>query len=229
MRSEEHSNARNSRIDLLPVVTLVLWLLCVLVWLINRCITSAPPAAAPAATKPTDVALVDVSLTDASPAVEQTSEAVPSAPAAPQPVLPAMPPLPAVTPMSPAIAFAVPVEGPVRIVAAAQAVVRPKPAAPAHPQISGPVYTQIYYGKGEGNQPKPDYPYECQSAGQTGTVVVEFVVGDDGSVTSATVAKPCEWPLLNQAAERSIRDNWTYPPGPIRHYRVNIVYAPKPN
>jgi protein TonB len=225
MHSDANSNADSGRIDLLPVVTLVLWLMCLFVWLIDRFITSAPPAVPSPATKPTDVALVDVSLTDSSASLMQTSEATPMTPDTPSPILPAMPPLPAVTPISPAIAFAVPVEGPVRIVNAARAVVQKQPAGPHN---TGPVYTQIYYGKGEGRQPRPDYPIECQVAGQTGTVVVEFVVGQDGSVTSANVSKPSQWPLLNQAAERSIRETWTYPPGPIRHYRVNIVYAPKP-
>jgi TonB family protein len=228
MRSNANSNADSGRIDLLPVVTLVLWLMCLLVGLIDHFITSTPPAAPPPATKPTEAALVDVSLNDSSASLAQSSEATPMTLDTPAPILPAMPPLPAVTPVSPAIAFAVPVEGPVRIVAAAQAVVQPRPRQPAAPQNTGPVYTQIYYGKGEGNQPKPEYPYECQIAGQTGTVVVEFVVAQDGTIASATVAKPCQWPLLNQAAERSIRENWTYSSGPVRHYRINIVYAQKP-
>ena len=207
------SDSDSSRIDMLPVVTLVLWSTCAAVWLIDHFVSAAPPLPPTPSTKPTEATFVDVSLTDSSPA--PVAQLVPMAPDAPS-----LPPLPAVVPMNRAIAFAVPTPGPVRLVPRSQAIVQPR--------TDGQTYRQIFFGRGEGNQPKPNYPYEAQEAGQTGTVVVEFTVGTDGSVASAHVSTPCPWPLLNQAAERSIHETWTYPPGPIRHYRVNIVYAQKP-
>ena len=42
----------------------------------------------------------------------------------------------------------------------------------------------------------------------------------DGSVTSAQLAPGCRWPLLNEAAVRTIRDRWRFGPGPVRYYEV---------
>jgi TonB family protein len=121
--------------------------------------------------------------------------------------------------MTPAIAFAVPVQGPVHVVA--------KAMTPAPPTVTGPVYQQITYGRGEGAQPPPEYPIESAVAGQTGTVVVRYRVAEDGKVTSTEIAKPCKWPLLNQAAARSIRETWSYPAGPVRYFEIKIIYQNK--
>jgi TonB family protein len=212
-----HSRSEENRLDLLPVATLVMWLGCLAVGLMGYCFILAPPAPPVLPMKPTEAALVKVSLLNSS-AVADSAEPPPPD------QLPPLPPLPVATPVTPEIPFAVLVPGPVRIVPKAAAVLQPQTTGE---HIAGPVYKEIFYGKGEGSQPAPEYPLECQLAGEGGTVIVQFDVAENGSVSSATVSKPCQWPLLNQAAARSIRETWIYPAGPVRHYFVKIVYVPK--
>jgi protein TonB len=125
--------------------------------------------------------------------------------------------LPVVAAPSPAIPFALPVEGLVRIGSAAEAI----PSAPTS------VVQRLTFGEGEGKQPQPEYPIEAQLAGQEGTVVVRFTIGPDGRVSDARAISPCNWPLLNQAAVRSVRDTWRFSPGPVRLREVSIQYQSK--
>lgn len=70
-----------------------------------------------------------------------------------------------------------------------------------------------------GRMPAPSYPAAARRGNQTGTVVVEFVVGETGSVISAYAKRPCPWPLLNDAAVKAVR-RWKFPPGRVsKHYR----------
>ncbi len=161
-------------------------------------------------------------------------------PAAPPPLAP--PDAPAFTPVaapSAAIAFAVPVAGPTRVVVVAKAAptrltgsphgspgatgttVAAKPSAlPAGPQAQ-----TLVMGQGEGNQQAPDYPREALRRRQEGTVVVRFEVGEQGEVLAAEVAKPCDFPLLNQAALRTVKRSWHFPAGPKRLYQVSIKFV----
>ncbi|MBL9168882.1 MAG: TonB family protein [Verrucomicrobiales bacterium] len=178
--------------------------------------------------------------------VELTTEPLPSPelPASPPPA--AMPPtLPqksmpvpapaaiAVAEPSPAIAFPIPVEGPVRVVNAAQAsLVRQAPvvtptATPAVP-VSVPAVQQLQYGQGEGRQPAPEYPMTARRQGQQGTVGVRFTVGPDGHVVAAEAIRPAPWPILTQAALRTVRDRWKFRPGPLRLYEVSIRFELAP-
>jgi TonB family protein len=206
------------RVDLLPVVSLVLWLTCLIIGLVGNYVRLARPAKPVAAPKPTEATLVNVSLSKQSSVAEAPVDSPP--PVADTPPIPDAPPAPQVVAISPAIAFAVPVQGPVQIV--------PRAMSPAPPKLASTVYKQITYGSGEGAQPKPEYPDEAALAGQEGTVVVRYRVAEDGSITSAEVSKPCPWPLLNQAAARSIRETWTYPAGSVRYYEISITYRSKP-
>jgi TonB family protein len=94
-----------------------------------------------------------------------------------------------------------------------------KPAA-----APAPAMTQLTYGVGAGAQPAPDYPREAALAGEEGVVVVEFTVDENGNVPTADVATACRWPILNEAAVRSIRDTWNFGPGPKRAYEISITY-----
>jgi TonB family protein len=199
------------------VATLVIWLLCLAVGILGHYFTFAPAAKVVDPLKPTEATIVNVSLVPSA-ATPPVSDQPPE-----QPQIAALPPLPAAAVFTPAVPFSVPVAGPVRIVPQAAAVVPPQTDG-QHSKV--PNYKAIYYGKGEGDQPKPDYPLECQLAGQAGTVGVEFIVGTDGRVASARVSKACQWPLLNQAAARSIRETWSFPAGPVRHYYIEIIYTP---
>jgi TonB family protein len=125
----------------------------------------------------------------------------------------------AVAAPSASIAFALPTSGPARIVSAAQ-------AAPSQAQADA-TPTRIVYGQGEGQQPKPDYPLEAQIAREYGKVLVRFTIGQDGSVTSAEAIQPCPYPLLNQSAVRTIREEWRFEPGPVRVREIIIEFDPK--
>ena len=64
---------------------------------------------------------------------------------------------------------------------------------------------------GGGRMPAPSYPAEARARGQSGTVVVEFIVGEDGTVVSANAKHPSPWPLLNGRAVSCVR-RWKSPP-----------------
>jgi protein TonB len=138
-------------------------------------------------------------------------------------VVPAPQEMVAVAEPTSAVAFALPVEGPTRVVEAAQAVpvLRQEPAAP--PAVSPPVQA-ITYGQGEGRQPAPDYPRRAIREGQEGLVRIRFSVGEDGRVLGAEVASPSPWPLLNDAALRVVRNRWRFREGPPRLYEVAIRF-----
>lgn len=211
----ENSETRDDppEVSLVAVLTLVLWVGCLVVGLVGLLAQSRPPA--PPTTEPQPASVEPVTI--------ETYLAVPAEPAPslsdqpPAPDSPEAPPLPAVAAPSPAIAFALPVEGPYRTVNALDAV-----------PLAAPVVRQLTYGVGEGRQPQPDYPMEAQLAGQTGTVVVRFTVDASGRVSAAQAVSPSPWPLLNQAAVRSIRDTWRFGSGPIRVWEVPIQYQSKP-
>lgn len=187
---------------LLQVFTLVVWLTWLgigIAGLMLSRVRPEPQKAQPAPLPPVQAELLDVQLTN-----EPIAQAPPPE-AAPLPAPDAsVPPLPAVAMPSPAIAFAMPVEGPVRIVAAGKALL---------PRSAQPVAQRIIYGVGEGKQPAPQYPLEAVRNAQEGVVGIRFTVAADGHVVSAQVFSPSPWPLLNQAALDVVRDQWNVPQG----------------
>lgn len=78
-----------------------------------------------------------------------------------------------------------------------------------------------------GRMPQPAYPAEARSKGQTGTVLVEFIVGVDGRVLSASAKDPSPWPLLNNEAVNTVRRSWIFPPGPVIKLQRPIVFQLK--
>ena len=74
-----------------------------------------------------------------------------------------------------------------------------------------------------GRMPAPSYPSEARSKGQTGTVLVEFVVGENGSVVSAYAKSPSPWPILNECAVRTVR-RWKFLPGSVAKYTRPIIF-----
>jgi protein TonB len=77
-----------------------------------------------------------------------------------------------------------------------------------------------------GQMPPPIYPAEARRKGQSGTVLVEFVVGADGRVISAFPKEPSPWPLLNNEAVRTVR-RWKFPPGAVMKLQRPIVFQLK--
>lgn len=76
---------------------------------------------------------------------------------------------------------------------------------------------------GGGRMPAPSYPAEARAKGQSGTVIVEFIVGEDGSVISANAKRPSPWPLLNERAVSCVQ-RWKFPPGSVTKYTRPIVF-----
>jgi protein TonB len=124
------------------------------------------------------------------------------------------------------VAFALPIEGPIRVVEAKVAAF----ASPAEsPRTNAPVVAipppqQLTYGQGEGRQPAPEYPFKARREGQEGVVIVRFLVGEDGRVVSAEPSSSSPWPLLNSSAVRVVRERWRFAPGATRHYEVAIRF-----
>jgi protein TonB len=138
---------------------------------------------------------------------------------------PDAPTLTAVATPNPSIAFAVPVDRPAQVV-------DPKHAIAAGPTevaaTASPSVQRLTYGRGEGRQPAPIYPYEAALAHQQGTVVVRFTVDANGNVTGADALAPSPWPLLNQAAVRAVRDTWHFTSAAApRVYEVSITFKLK--
>ncbi len=74
-----------------------------------------------------------------------------------------------------------------------------------------------------GRMSSPSYPAEARAKGQTGTVIVEFVVGENGSVISAYAKKPSPWPILNERAVSAVR-GWKFKPGSIAKFTKPITF-----
>lgn len=211
------------------IFTLVLWVSCSLIGLLGFAMPYARPLAAKPSPAPMQVEMLNVELTSA-PLPDLAPPPVANsviAPPAAQPILqPNLPQPTAVALLSPAVAVAVPVEGPTRIVEAAQAsytATRADDKAVATPVA--PAVQTLTYGQGAGKQPAPEYPWRAQNEGQEGVVNVRFIVGENGRVISAETVGPSPWPLLNESAVRTIRNRWRFHDGAPRAYEVAIRFV----
>lgn len=223
--------------DWSAIFTLVLWLFVSAVAGIGAWLAYPVPLPPERAREPVQAEFLSVELTTEP--LLSPELPTPPPPEAMPPTLPEKStPVPApaaiaVAEPSPAIAFPVPVEGPVRVVNAAQAsVVRQAPVVTATTAqalpVAVPAVQQLQYGQGEGKQPAPDYPMTARRQGQQGTVGVRFTVGPDGHVVAAEAIRPAPWPILTQAAVRTVRDRWKFRPGPLRLYEVSIRFELAP-
>lgn len=206
--------------------TLVLWLGCLAVGGLGLALRYPQPKAPTKVSAPTVAELLRVELT---PDPVARVEVAPTPAAKPPPLLEPIrqlpaPTLTAVAMPSPAVAFALPIEGPNRTVGADEAAHR-QPDVPATSATAlQPPVQALTFGEGEGKQPKPQYPSRARLAGQEGTVVVRFSVAEDGSVVEAQLASPSPWPLLNGAALKVVRERWRFEPGRVRLFEVGIRF-----
>lgn len=74
-----------------------------------------------------------------------------------------------------------------------------------------------------GRMPAPAYPSEARAKGQSGTVLIEFIVGEDGRVISAFARGPSPWPILNERAVSTVL-RWKFPPGSVAKFTRPIVF-----
>jgi protein TonB len=241
---------RRAELALAPILTLVLWLGCLLVGGLGFVLPYSRPQPPPPATT-IQAELLKVDLSSDPPSAPPAALPTPPESAEPPPLFapptpPQAPQLVAVALPSPAVAFALPVEAPARIVELSQAAfVRPAPApvpkaAPPGPpgppgsssQTAGkvsaaPAVQTLTYGQGDGRQPAPRYPESARRAGQEGTVVVRLSVGADGRVLAAEPSAPSPWSALNREAVRVVREQWQFQPGPVRLFEVAIRFELK--
>lgn len=77
-----------------------------------------------------------------------------------------------------------------------------------------------------GRMPPPIYPAEARRKGQSGSVLVEFMVGIDGRVLSAYAKEASPWPLLNNEALTTVR-RWTFPAGGVMKQQRQIDFKLK--
>jgi protein TonB len=128
---------------------------------------------------------------------------------------------------SKAIAFSVPVEGPVQIVPARAAPPPPPPGprAEAPPKVGPPTAVVLKYNSHEGTTPWPtSYPREAQIHHETGTVGVSIQVDQEGQI-SEIVIKSSGHVSLDRHAREWIRQHWRFPPGPPRIYKFEFDYT----
>jgi len=207
--------------SLVSVLTFVIWTFCLTVGLLGFLLHYPGPRPFIKPLAPVQVQKLFVQLnTGSAPATEnehppggRPSTALRSDEMAP-------PPIPVAEP-SPAIAFAVPMKGPTRIVPIDQ-------AAYAQPVRSPTAVQRLTFGVGEGQQPPPEYPRQALELHQEGTVVVRFVVAESGRVASAEAIRPSPWPLLNDSAVRTVHERWRFTPGAVRVYDVAIHFQITP-
>jgi protein TonB len=222
--TSEHTKIPGARRDeddgpsLLAAFTLVLWAACIVIGatglLSQPLVRPASPTSQPTAE------VVNIEFESAPAPPEPSPGATPKRDpvvAREQPA--ALPSVPMAALPSPAIAFAVPVAGPARIVAAAAAVPAVRSVEPVVHRLSAGV-------TGGDVLPQPTYPYAAEVAGQTGTVVVRFSVDADGHVTRAWVVSPSRWPLLNEEAVRAARET-VQPRGTARTDEYTPTFQPR--
>jgi TonB family protein len=213
-------------LDLVQTLTLVLWLSCLVVGGLGFSLTYTrpkPPVAEPA---PVVVETIDV---ETRPEVSPPTvrPAVPSAqPPPPAALEPASPAQPVAMAEPSAVAFAVPTEGPTTLVSASDASHRlSKSSSDTIGSAAAPAPETLVFGSGEGVQPAPEYPLRAMKLHQQGTVGVRLTVTPEGRVIAAAVASPSAWPMLDEAAVRTIRHRWHFPHGRMRVYDVAIRFA----
>lgn len=233
---------------LTPVVTLVLWLGCLLIGAIGFILPYSRPRPLTPPVPIVQAQLIKVELQTALIAPPVFADSPPPTPTQPPPLfIPALPPqapqLIAVALPTPTVAFALPIEAPSRVVELNHAAfvrppTQPKPTSPGPAATPGsvqsnvnngasPVVETLTYGQGEGRQPAPEYPLPARRAGQEGTVVIRFSVGTDGRVLSAEPSAPSPWAALNREALKVVRERWSFQPGPVRLHEVAIRFELK--
>jgi TonB family protein len=218
------------QIPILSVVTLVVWAGCAVVGGVGLTVAYARPTPHRPEAAPIVAEILEVELTHAA-LTPYAAEPLPAGTVPdPPPVFEPIPALPemelvAVAEPSPAIAFALPVEGPALTVDPRFASHTPPPVTER--AIGAPAPQVIAYGQGEGRQPAPVYPWQAKREGQEGMVTVRFSVGENGRVLTAEAVTPAPWPLLNEAALRAVKERWRFQPGSVRLYEVAIRFELK--
>jgi protein TonB len=122
---------------------------------------------------------------------------------------------------SPSIAFAVPVQG-------AVAMASPRYATPPPPINAAPPKPMKFNPDAStGNFPKPTYPGYAWRNRYQGTVSLELIVDAGGSVVEAKVVKSSGFTILDDAAVKTVKEKWKFPPGSTRDYLWDCIFELK--
>jgi len=210
----------------IQIALLAVWLTCAGAGMAGLVLGWPPPREKKPEPPAVEATMIEAALqNDAPPEVASQTEPTPQLPSVdeppPVPDLPDLPPLPElpafvekITPSAPPRPDLKPKKQ------ASQNAARNSNAAPA----GTPAVQSLTMGQGEGRQPAPPYPSEALSRHQEGTVMIQLLVGTEGQVLSADVWQASPWPLLNEAAARTVRGRWQFSKGPVRLYRVPIRF-----
>jgi TonB family protein len=207
------------------VFTFVLWSGCLVIGVLGIVLPYTRPSLSPAEQPAIKAEMLQVELTsDPLPPIIPQTVTPPQPPVLDQlPTAPEIPPMTRVAEAN-AVAFALPVKGPVTIVEPEKASFAAAPVAEPKSAVTAPPVQVLTYGHGEGRQPAPEYPLRARREGQEGVVGIRFSVGEDGRVLSAEAVSPSPWKLLNDSALRVVRERWRFSPGPPRLYEVSIRF-----
>jgi len=77
---------------------------------------------------------------------------------------------------------------------------------------------------GKGRFPSPPYPSFARSRGMKGTVTLTVRVSPAGMVENATVSGSTGFSELDSYAARWVRNNWRFPTGAVRSFRLPISF-----
>jgi protein TonB len=214
----------------LQLSTFLTWMICLAGGALGMLIPYARPRQAPPEPPAIQAQALQVELSPetAEPLAREILKPAEVAPVPPAVLeAPAAPPMLAVAEPSAAIAFALPIEGPARVVEKTQAsFAKADNLPPAATSAAAPIKS-LTYGLGEGKQPAPEYPYKAMKEGQEGSVLVQFTVNEAGKVISAEIGGASPWFLLNQAALKVIKERWQFQRGAMRRYEVSIRFQLK--
>jgi protein TonB len=203
-------------VGLVPVITFVLWTGCLLVGAIGLILPYTHPHAPFSTPKPATVEKITVE-TDPGPQPQTTDGAQPSAQSAKPPVMPVL----VATTSSASLATPWNVSEPTPIVAASQVNSAPQSNADDNKTSA----QQLVFGQGEGRQPLPRYPSTARLQGQEGAVSVRINVTANGHIATVDISSASPWPLLNEAAVRTVRERWHFAAGKPRIYEVAIRFS----
>ena len=123
------------------------------------------------------------------------------------PVRETPPPRPKMPPAPPVAAESAP-PAPASAPAPAAPLAPPMPAI-AHPTLAMDAPKSVAHL--ECNIAKPDYPYQSQRRGESGTAVVKFVVGLTGGIENVALKRSSGFPRLDDAALDAMRNSTCLP------------------
>ncbi len=127
-----------------------------------------------------------------------------------------------VAPNPAAVAFAVPVQGPVMV---AQAARLATPPPPPQTQTEPPRPTKFDpNAMNAGRYPPPSYPLLAQRNHYEGTVDIELRVDSSGAVTSVKLIRSSGFPVLDEATLQVVKTRWRFPPGEPRYLMWSCIF-----